>query len=367
MWHLRRSDFRAVISIVGVLLLSHEGFSKESSQHFPAGIPIADEELISQDGKKVRFYSDVIRGQKVVINFMFTACPMICPAMSAVSAKLVNDLAAAKDVSTKVVTITLDPRRDTPARLLKHREKFIKSENDHLNWTLYTGSPEAVSRVLASLGQKIQDPNNHEATYFVGDDSRGQWKTLRGNVSAKMLRAALTEVTMVNKQAADSDEKVFRNYFTDTIFTDQNGKKHRLFSDLMKGKKVLINFGFTKCKAICTPATKNMRVVQSKLGSRMGRDIVFITFTLDPEHDTPEVLKRFADKNQVSSGWYFLTGSRDDVQSVLKKIGGWKDLPDDHSGVLMYGDVDQGIWSKSSSMDSPRQIAFAIENLSNTL
>lgn len=367
MWHLLRSHFRLVLSLVGFLLSSRESFAREGSLNFPAGMPIADEELITHEGKPVRFYSEVIRGQKVVINFMFTTCPMVCPAMSAVSAKLVNDLSAAKDDATKVVTITLDPRVDTPERLAKHRQKFIKSEKKKLNWTLLTGSPEAVSRVLLSLGQKIQDPNSHEATYLVGDDSRGQWKTLRGNVSAKMLRAALHDVAMINENAAATDSRVFRNYFTDTVFTDQNGKKHRLYSDLMQGKKVLINFGFTKCTAICTPATKNMRAVQTKLGSRMGRDIVFITFTVDPEHDTPAVLKKFADKNQVGSGWYFLTGTRDDVQTVLKKIGGWKDLPEDHSGVLMYGDVDQGIWSKSSSMDSPRQIAFAIENLSNNL
>ena len=330
----------------------------------PAGKPIADERLVDEDGRDVRFYSDLVRGQKVVINFMFTTCAMICPPVSAVSAKLAEDFAAANQ-GARVISISIDPENDTADRLRAHRAKYLKNSESHGSWKLLTGSRDAVARVLESLGQPAPGAGNHDAVYMVGDDKAGQWREIRGLASAKTLSKTLALASRSNaKKAVSSDAATYKKYFTDTEFTDQNGRKVRLYTDLLKGHKVLVNFGFTRCKAVCSPATKNLAAVQKILGDQMEKNIRILTFTVDPEVDTPEVLQKFAATHGAGPGWYFLTGDKERVAAALKKMGGWTEIPDNHSGVLMYGDVDRGIWSKSSSMDSPREIAFAISKIS---
>jgi cytochrome oxidase Cu insertion factor (SCO1/SenC/PrrC family) len=331
----------------------------------PASQPIADERLVDQNGRELRFYSDLVRGQKVVINFMFTSCTMICPPISAVSAKLAQDFAAAKE-GAKVISISIDPESDTVEKLQSHRARYLKNSGAENSWILLTGARSSVSRVLASLGQPAIGSQNHDPVYIVGDDRAGKWTMIRGIASPKSLESALKRTADATiKRANSHDANTFKQYFTDTEFTDQSGRKVRLYSDLLKGHKVLVNFGFTRCTAICSPATNNLATVQKLISSQMETQVRILTFTVDPDHDTPEVLKKFAEKHGAGRGWYFLTGNKAQISKALQKLGGWTEVPDNHSGVLMYGDVDKGVWSKSSSMDSPREIAFAISKISD--
>ena len=88
----------------------------------------------------------------------------------------------------------------------------------------------------------------------------------------------------------------------------QDGKKVRFFDDLIKGKVVAINFIFTGCSAACSMETARLRDVQDLLGDRMGKDVFFYSISIDPDNDTPEALKHYADKFKVGPGWTFLTG-----------------------------------------------------------
>ncbi len=325
----------------------------------------ADEELINEKGESVRFYSDLIRGKRVVINFIFTSCAMTCPPTSAASASLAKRFQDDKDF--RVISISIDPTRDTADALLKHRQKYLDSKRDAGSWTLLTGEPQSVARVLANFEQKLVSNGHHDPIYFIGNDRIGAWEKVRGISSASAIAKVVERMSVAKTAKNRTDAATVehnKSYFSDEIFTDQFGKKHRLYSDLMQGKTVLVNFGFTQCNAVCSPATRNLQKVQKLLGKKVGKEVVFLTFTVDPANDTPEVMKKFADKHKVGKGWHFLTADRKSTERVLRKIGGWTELPDNHSGVLLYGDVDKGIWSKSSTMEQPEQIAFAITNLS---
>src|SRR5690348_5174210 len=71
---------------------------------------------------------------------------------------------------------------------------------------------------------------------------------------------------------------------------DQDGRRHRFYTDLVRGRVVTINFFFAGCTAICPLVTQNLRRVQDLLGQRIGRDIFMLSLTLRPEEDTPELL-----------------------------------------------------------------------------
>ena len=94
----------------------------------------------------------------------------------------------------------------------------------------------------------------------------------------------------------------------DFVLRAQDGAEVAL--DQFRGKVVAVTFIFASCSATCPILTAKMATVQDRLGSDFGSKIVFLSITVDPEHDTPDVLKRYAnDFGADPAGWKFLTGS----------------------------------------------------------
>ncbi len=154
------------------------------------------------------------------------------------------------------------------------------------------------------------------------------------------------------------------DYFPNVILTTQDGKQVRFYDDLLKGKSVAINVIYTNCTDECPLETARMSEVQRLLGPRMGRDIRFYSISIDPEHDTPEVLKAYAKKFGVGPGWLFLTGKKEDIVMLTKKLGLSRssDLAnrDGHASSLMLGNEATGQWMRNSAVDNPRFLTASI-------
>ncbi len=89
-----------------------------------------------------------------------------------------------------------------------------------------------------------------------------------------------------------------------------------------RGKAVAVTFIFASCTDTCPLLTDKMARVQDKLGSDFGTKIAFVSITVDPERDTPEVLKRYAEAFGAKlSGWVFLTGSPAVIRDVERRYG----------------------------------------------
>jgi protein SCO1/2 len=102
--------------------------------------------------------------------------------------------------------------------------------------------------------------------------------------------------------------------------TSQDGKLVAL-GDL-RGKVVAVTFIYTECPDICPLLTQKMVQVQDELGADFGKRIAFVSISLDPEHDTPEILKDYAEFwGAKPEGWKFLTGSLDAVRDVTRRYG----------------------------------------------
>jgi protein SCO1 len=90
----------------------------------------------------------------------------------------------------------------------------------------------------------------------------------------------------------------------------------------LRGKVVAVTFIFASCTDTCPLLTEKMGQVQDSLGEHFGRDIAFVSITVDPQRDTPEVLKQYAESFGADpQGWYFLTGAADAIESVLQRYG----------------------------------------------
>jgi protein SCO1/2 len=156
------------------------------------------------------------------------------------------------------------------------------------------------------------------------------------------------------------------NYFSNIPLTTQDGKTVHFYDDLLKDRKVVINFIYTRCGDSCPLETARLAQVQRILGDRMGRDIFFYSFSVDPVRDTPEELKAYAEKFHAGPGWLFLTGKKADIDVVRKKLGlaaraGLDEIAD-HSTSLMIGNTATGQWIRNSSMDNAQYIAVIIRD-----
>ncbi|MGA1370355.1 MAG: SCO family protein [Pseudomonadales bacterium] len=183
--------------------------------------------------------------------------------------------------------------------------------------------------------------------------------------------ATLALLVAVQAFATTSGSRWGDQYFPNVELTNQDGQKLRFYDDVIKGKVVAINFIFTSCRAICPAETARMRQVEKALGEQMGRDVFFYSISIDPDRDTPEVLKAYAAKFGTGPGWQFLTGKEEDVILLQKKLGLWvTDAqsidPKDHSINLIVGNESTGRWSKRSSFDDPKVLARLLgESLHN--
>src|SRR5262249_40804284 len=160
--------------------------------------------------------------------------------------------------------------------------------------------------------------------------------------------ASTTPVTADTRWGAD--------YFPNVTLTTQDGASVRFYEDLLKGKTVAIDLIYTTCQYACPLETARLAQVQRLLGDRVGRDIFFYSITIDPEHDTPAVLKDYAAKYHVAPGWTFLTGSAADIELISKKLGLYSapnpDNPDGHTPSLLVGNEPTGQWMRNSALDN---------------
>jgi protein SCO1 len=162
-------------------------------------------------------------------------------------------------------------------------------------------------------------------------------------------------------------EMIRERYFPNLLLTTHEGRKVRFYDDLLRDKIVTINAMYTQCEdKWCPLATTNLVRVQKLLKGRVGRDIFMYSITLDPRHDTPAVLNKYARTHGVGPGWAFLTGKPDDIELLRRKLGfAWADPVRDakkinHTGNLRYGNEPLQLWAACPTMSRPEWIVESI-------
>jgi protein SCO1/2 len=161
--------------------------------------------------------------------------------------------------------------------------------------------------------------------------------------------------------------RIQEQHFPDIPLITHEGKQVRFYSDLIKNKIVSLNFFFAKCDEICPLVMANLAKVQKLLGHQVGRDIFMYSFTLKPEEDTLEVLRRHHDMYHAGPGWTFLTARPEDMEKLRKAIGFTYPEPDidkdktQHIGNIRYGNEPLMLWSACPGMGHAKWIAETLE------
>jgi protein SCO1/2 len=125
-------------------------------------VTLPDLSLVSSDGKAVRLVHELDDDRPVLLNFIYTTCTTVCPVMSQTFAEVQKRLGA--DASkVRMISISIDPEEDTPARLAEYARRFGAGPQ----WNFYTGSADASVAVQRAFGAYRGDKMNHSpATYY---------------------------------------------------------------------------------------------------------------------------------------------------------------------------------------------------------
>ncbi len=138
-----------------------------------------------------------------------------------------------------------------------------------------------------------------------------------------------------------------RAYFTDLELLTQDGRKVRFYSDVLEGRTVVINVIYTNCKDACPLITQQLNDVRRRISDLFGKQVYFVTLTSDPKRDSPQAMKQYARAQSADvEGWTFLTGSKDNIEHILKKLGQFSKEVEAHSTLLIAGNVPAKRWSK---------------------
>ena len=165
--------------------------------------------------------------------------------------------------------------------------------------------------------------------------------------------------------AQQPEPSAAQKYFTDTVLINQDGEKMRFYSDLLKGKTVIIDSFFATCQGSCLPMNRNLEKVQEALGDRLGKDAVILSISVDPAVDTPTSLKAYAKKLNARPGWYFLTGDAENVAFVLKKLGQFVDDKQDHLNIFIIGNERTGLWKKAFGLAKSEELIKVVDSVIN--
>ena len=148
----------------------------------------------------------------------------------------------------------------------------------------------------------------------------------------------------------------------DVELLDQDGRKVHFYSDLVRGKVVVVNFIFTTCTTICPPLGATFARVQRELGERAGRDVHLISVSVDPVTDTPERLKAWGAKFKAGPGWTFVTGSKPQVDELLRALGAASARPEDHSPSVIVGNDAAQQWTRAYGLAAPSKLVQLIND-----
>jgi protein SCO1/2 len=151
---------------------------------------VPDVSLVDQDGKPVRFYTDLVKDRVVAVNFIFTSCTTICPPMGASFAKLQKILSARAGREVQLISVSVDPGTDTPERLKAWGKKFGAGPG----WTLVTGDRNQVTLLLKSLGVYTANISDHSPLVLLGDDTHHRWTRAYGLAAPAKLAELIDQI-----------------------------------------------------------------------------------------------------------------------------------------------------------------------------
>jgi len=157
--------------------------------------------LTTQHGEQVRFYDDLVKDKVVMVNLMYTTCTNICPGTAANLLKVHDAFGDRMGRDIFILSLSIDPEVDTPARLKRYWEVFGSKPG----WLYLTGDYDEIDRLRHELGVYDLDPiidadkTQHSGIVTFGNDRTNRWAALPALMHAEQMAATIARITWDGK------------------------------------------------------------------------------------------------------------------------------------------------------------------------
>jgi len=169
-------------------------------------------------------------------------------------------------------------------------------------------------------------------------------------------------LTVSSSFAARYQRSVVAYQVPDVVLLDQNRQRIRLPELLAGDGPVLVDFIYATCTTICPVMSAGFANLQKKLAEQ-GQTARFVSLTIDPEHDSPEILREYAGRYRAQKGWTFLTGNRDDIVRVMRAFDAF--VPDkmEHYPLVFLREPDGTRWVRIYGLIGTRDLMRELRRL----
>jgi cytochrome oxidase Cu insertion factor (SCO1/SenC/PrrC family) len=176
-------NLRVLIAFI-VLLFTASLYAQDKPA--PVALPVPDIEVVNQDGRHVRFNSQVVDGRIAIVTGFFTSCSAMCPITQEKLSQVAKLLGPRLGKNVVIVSVSVDAENDTPARMKDWGEKF------HIGpgWTLLSGKRDQVDTLLKSLGLFVELRQRHQSALMIGSAATGWVRVSSWTPSEKLAKLA---------------------------------------------------------------------------------------------------------------------------------------------------------------------------------
>ncbi len=144
---------------------------------------------------------------------------------------------------------------------------------------------------------------------------------------------------------------------------NQDGRRMRLPEAVNGGKPVVLNFLFATCTTVCPILASGFGQFQKALGPEAA-GAALISVSIDPDHDTPEVMKQYLRRFDAGAGWDFLTGRHEDIVRVMKAFDAYVDNKMSHQPLTFLRAPGSGTWVRIYGLLSTAELVAEYRKLS---
>ena len=162
----------------------------DANAESPAKKYFTDVVLVNQNGKKMRFYTDLLEGKVVIINSFFATCTGSCLPLNRNLEKLQASLGPRMGKDVYIISISVDPEVDTPAQL----NAYAKKLNAGPGWYFLTGDKITVEFALKKIGHFVDNKQDHLNIFIIGNERTGLWKKAFGLAKSDELMKVVESV-----------------------------------------------------------------------------------------------------------------------------------------------------------------------------
>ena len=167
-----------------------------------AAVKLLDLALLDQEGNPRKFASEAIGDKVVVIDFIYTRCTTACPLISVLFAKLQEPLRERLGKEVRLISLSLDPATDTPARLQEQARRYRALPG----WLWLTGEKPQVDLVLKGLGAYTANFTEHPPQVLIGDGRRGGWTRYYGLPDPARILARVEDLLRARRTAGSTEK-----------------------------------------------------------------------------------------------------------------------------------------------------------------